>query len=198
VDLVLVPARRITARVFARVCDELPALLRDHACIPASAGLEVDDQSDVVTVRVTPERISARNAVMPGGLRGLRLDAAGAATAWAQLPRDNMGSVLDPDRLTTDLTECIRLAAAALMAVEIDIEYQIAIAAEVTPITLLTDGTIDQLGNRSSATMPGAIRSQPVAMEPEESLPLKAYAGERVEEVAAAVSQLLQRSWDQR
>lgn len=144
--------------------------LRSSGLVADDVRIMVPNDPDGLTILVEPPR-RPYDAVSRGDVIGLRLHGSGQVTVWRTLPRDSMGAVLDAGALVTDVTECLQLVAAAMGASP----ARIALAAEVGPATLITEGTLSSLG-RSSATMLKTGRG-PLQIPPDESLTTDDLAG---------------------
>ena len=115
---------------------------------------------------------------------GVRLSMDGQASAWATLPRDGMGPVLDETDLPGQIAGLLRLVG-QLRVVE---SPQVAVAGGIDPTVMLSIGRVAQLP-RSSATMPW-VSDQPLRMAPDESVTLGALDAGALE-VSRALSRTL-------
>jgi hypothetical protein len=131
-----------------------------------------------------------------GGFLGCRVARTGQVSIWYSLARDRMGAVLDETELVDDLEGALTLGAELLGRLTVPAERQVAIAAELAQTTLLTCGTLTDLGHRTSATMLGAM-GKTARLEPEESVTLGALQQPTVGQVAATIAMVLVRYWHQ-
>ena len=129
-----------------------------------------------------------------GEFLGLRAGRSGQVSVWYSMPRDGMGSVLDEHRLTHDLQKALGAAAELLETACGDSLGRVAVAAELINTTSLTDGTVDELGRRSQATLSGAF-GRSARMEPEESVYARDLHAPTSWSVAGTVAKVLVRSW---
>jgi hypothetical protein len=133
---------------------------------------------------------SAAIATSPGGRdlaeAGLAATRTGQASIWAELPRNQVAAILDPDDVRSRLQSLLE----SILAIGIvDRAPQYAMAIGMEPSDLLTVGRVAELQRENSAHLPftgsGALR-----IEPEDSLTppdLQATAAV-AEELAARIS----------
>lgn len=125
-----VPAQPLPARQLAAVAAELPRRVRGPGLLDPAPALDVTDNADGVSVALTPAHGYTRD-VRPGALRGARVAVTGRVSAWTTLPADGMGTRIDQDSLTADISECLRLLE------EVGVPgSDLAIAVEVGPVSL--------------------------------------------------------------
>jgi hypothetical protein len=131
--------------------------------IPATAGLEVHDDPDGVTVLIQhPDPSRAWRGPDPGRAAGVRTHAQGAVSAWHTLPTDNMGPDLDPQTVPDLIAACLRLCRAAAPDTG-----PVALAVELGP-TLFSVVRVGEFGHRTSAML-GMGSDGPVIVRPDET-----------------------------
>ena len=192
--VVPIPPARLSQRARTTLDDAATQLVRALRLVDASAGLRPTIQGGDVVVEVEAVRRRYDEASL-GVFLGLRAHRSGQMSVWYSLPTDRMGSVLDAQLLERDLHQALGVEAALLRAGSGNKVEQVAIAAELINTTLLTDGTVAQLGNRSQATMPGMLGRASPRMEPDESVDRRHLEPPGSGPVAATVAKVLTRAW---
>lgn len=192
VHLIPVPPTAVTQRVLSSLDDIGPRLVREQRLVDDSAGLTRASSGEDIFIESQPtQRVD-------GGSRGrflaLRISRSGQTSVWYSLPRDTMGSVLDEHHLKHDIQAALGLGAGIIEATHRTVVARVAVAAELINATSLTGGTVDEIGIRTQATMPGAFRSPP-RIDPDESVRVRDLSGPGSWTVAGVVAQLLVRDW---
>jgi hypothetical protein len=101
------------ARVMAELEQPPPARLRASGQLQASDPLTPSRPGGAVVVTV-PVRNVRWDEVRAPQLLGVRTAGDGQTSAWASLPGDGMGAILDPDALPDQIAGLLRLIADAL------------------------------------------------------------------------------------
>jgi hypothetical protein len=185
--------RGLSERVIAGIGSAMPGLIRVLAGLSDSAGIELDERHDHVTVAVEP--VQARwNDVRDSEFRGSRLSRTGQVSVWYSLPADGMGAVIDEEQLADDLQRCLEIGAALLTVGGLAVDGRVGLACEISPVNLITDGTLAQLGNRSQASLRSTGRDD-VRVDAEESVPTNSLSPPWVGAVASTLARLLLRRW---
>ncbi|HZX08206.1 DUF4062 domain-containing protein [Kribbella sp.] len=168
-----------STRQMIELAESLPDLVRESRLVPASEAFDVRRDGSAVYVHFAGPSGRWHEAQEPKTL-GVRVGADGQVSAWASLPHDSLGSILDPARLPDQVAGLLRLIG-NLGVVE---SSQIAIAAGVEPSNLLSVGRSDGMP-RQRATM--LMSSDPLRALPDE-LVSAAALGSGAAEVARSVS----------
>lgn len=156
-----VPAR--PTRVMRDLAQVVPVRLRESGLVDTSAPLSTSRPAEAVMVTtLPPTRTTALNTVQEPQLLGIRLGTDGQASAWAALPRDGMGAILDETELPGQIAGLLRL----IGQLRVVGSSNVAIACGVTPTMLLSVGRVALLP-RHSATML-SMSDRPIRVEPDE------------------------------
>jgi len=182
-----VPAQRVPARVLAATGDRLAAVLRTAGQVGSSASVPVGSDATAAWARVTPDQIGWRgmDGIRGGAVVGVRLAADGQASAWARLPSDNMGSLLDQADLAARVTALLALTGGFLPAGD----GPLALAVALSPLISVSEGPASRLGGRTSATMHSASRDR-AAVLPDETASREAL-GPGAPDAGTALAQAL-------
>jgi hypothetical protein len=168
-----------STRQMVELAESLPDRVREARLVAASEALDVRRSGNAVQVYFSEPNGRWHEAQEPKTL-GIRVGADGQVSAWASLPRDSLGSILDPVRLPNQVAELLRLIG-SLRVVE---SPQIAIAAGVEPSTLVSVGSSDGMP-RQAATM--LMSSDQIRAVPDELVSAAALSAGAAE-VARSVS----------
>lgn len=189
------PARSFSRRLRGELRGRLVAALRSLALLAPEAGLDVDER-DESTWASRPAQHGRYGQVLHGGFAGCRLAGNGQISVWFALAKDGMGSVLDETEVVRDLAAGLELAALLLEHPDLEPAGQraVAVAVELDDTTLLTDGTLEDLGHRTSASM-RFLRRDGVRVPAEEAVPVEALRGAGSQAVAASLTRLLIDAW---
>lgn len=117
-------------------------------------------------------------------LLGIRLGVEGQVSAWATLPGDGMGSILNPIQLPEQIAQLLRLIG-LLRVVETS---QVAIGVGVDPATMLSTGHVTQLPRQSATRL--SMSGQPLRVAPDELVTVAALDAGALE-VARSLSREL-------
>jgi hypothetical protein len=140
----------------ADLAEALPRRLRETGLVDAGDALNTTRPSGAVMVTVPSRREHRWDAVRQPRLLGVRLGVEGQASAWATLPGDGMGPILDETALPGQVAGLLRLIGQL----------------RVDPTTMLSVGQCARLP-RTSATML-SVSDQPLRLEPDECVTLAA------------------------
>lgn len=192
VHLIPVPPTPVSQRLLASLYGIAPRLVRERMLVDDSAGLTRASSGEDIFIESQPtQRV---DGVSRGRFLALRISRSGQTSVWYTLPRDSMGSVLDEHHLKHDIQAALGLGAGIIEATHGTAVARAAVAAELVNTTSLTGGTVNELGTRTQATMPGAFRSPP-RIDPDESVGVRDLSVPGAWTVAGAVAQLLVRTW---
>jgi hypothetical protein len=161
VHVVPVRAQPHSSRVMADLATAMANRIRDSGLVAASEALPTTRPEGAVVVSIASGR-AEWNAPREPQLLGVRIGVDGQVSAWASLPGDGMGSILDPTELPEQIAGLLRLIG-LLRVVDSD---QVAIGIGVEPTLMLSTGRVAQLP-RQSATML-SMSDRPVRVHPDE------------------------------
>ncbi|MER5888612.1 DUF4062 domain-containing protein [Streptomyces sp. NPDC001941] len=175
----------------ARELDQLSASLMDRIratrMIGGDIALNPIASDEYVAVGVAASRPPSRGTPQGGKLVECRLYKTGQLSTLATLPRDDLGSILDPDALPQQLAGLLRFSG-ALSIIQTD---RIVVAAGVSTEALVSVDIFDPRHSRQSAQPMGLGRARrPLRTEPDESVTLAAL-GAGAAEVAPSLAQAL-------
>lgn len=182
------PGKHVPERDLVHAGDRVKRVLRSSGLVPDETPLTVAEDREGITVTID-RRQRTYGEVTAGGIAGLRVHNSGQISVWWPLPADNMGAVLDPTALQQTVAESLLLIASVDSAGAGDI----AIAIELNSVTLITDGSLNDLGRRSRATMSGAVRPD-LRVEPDEAVRTNDLVRAR-HVIAANIVPVLLRKW---
>lgn len=175
----------------ARELEQLGASLMDRIratrMVRSDVALNPTRSEGYVAVGIPASRPRSWGTPQPGELVEFRLYKTGQLSMRATLPRDGLGSILDPDALPQQVADLLRFSG-ALNIVQAD---RIVVAAGVSSAALMSVDTFDPRQSRRSAQPMGFGRSDRVLRtEPDESVTLAAL-GTGAAEVATHLAQAL-------
>lgn len=191
--LIPLPQTPLSQRALSLLDDTVTRLIRDLDMVDSHVGLTHAFQGDDVVVEADTVDLGHTKVSM-GQFLGLRARRSGQVSLWYSLPRDGMGSVLDEHRLKHDIEKALGAGAKLLASTCGDSLGRVAVAAELINTTLLTGGTLDELGSRSQATLPGAL-GRVARMELEGSVAPRNLQPPISWSVAGTVAKVLVRAW---
>jgi hypothetical protein len=153
----VVPAGTSTrpARIMGDLAQALPIRLRESGLVDASEPLTTSRPDGAVVITV-PRRRTSWNAAREPQLLGIRLAADGQASAWASLPGDGIGAILDETDLPGQLAGLLRLLG-QLRVIE---SPQVAIAVGLNPTLMLSVGRVPQVPRQSAAIL--SVSDRPI------------------------------------
>jgi hypothetical protein len=172
-------AARIPATMLESIPRRLADLGRQHELFTSDEALDLDTGPD--------EAMAAARGRGNDPRSGIRVRRDGAVSVWGALPHDGLGHILDSGDLEERLTLALRLSAEVIPS---EVE-QVAPAVGLAPISFITEGSLTDLGRRSSATI-GMPNQEWVRVEPEDSVLVSAIVpavGEMANELAARLLQ---------
>lgn len=188
IHVVELDGRRVSARQMPELEGRARAYLRSSGLVADDLPIRAVPDQQGVTIAVDAPH-PAHGTVTRGQAMGVRLHYDGQVAVWKTLPRDSMGYVVDPTALKFDVAECLKLVASVLDAGP----HTVALAAEIGPTTLITEGTVESLG-RSRATMlktgKGSLR-----VPPDEAIAVQDLGG-AADDIANDYAPVLRRAWE--
>ncbi|MFE9191917.1 hypothetical protein ACFYL6_20125 [Micromonospora sp. NPDC007208] len=171
------------ARVMAELEQLLPARLRASGQVDAADPLTSTRQGGAVVVTI-PDRNSRWNEVRAPQLLGIRTAADGQTSAWASLPGDGMGAILDPDALPDQIAGLLRLIG-GLGILDGD---QVAIGVGVSTEGLMSVGRVSGQPRHQATSL--MLSNDPIQVPPDELVTLAAL-GPGAAEVGRTLSRTL-------
>lgn len=156
-----------SARVMADLAQSLATQLRIGNVVDHSQPLNINNAGDAVILTMPAHHVGW-NEVREPQLLGIRAAADGQASAWASLPGDRMGSILDADALPEQIAGLLRQLG-QLRLVETP---NIAIGIGINSTMSLSTGRVSQQP-RSQATML-SLSERPIHAPPDEQVGLSA------------------------
>jgi hypothetical protein len=163
-ELHVVPAgarSRRPSRIMAELADLIPTRVRESALVSASEALSTTRPGGAVVVSIAV-RPGEWNSPREPQLLGVRLGVDGQASAWATLPGDSMGAILDATQLPEQIADLLRLVG-LLRVVDTS---EIAVAVGVDPAMMLSTGRVAQLPRQSASML--STSDRPVRVPPDE------------------------------
>lgn len=151
-----------SSRLMAGIADVLLTRLRATGAVAASEALSVDRPGGAVSVSVAVQPSTAWNTPKEAQLLGVRLGVDGQLSAWASLPSDSMGAILDPTKLPEQLANLLRIMG-SLRVVEAE---RLAIGVGIDPTMMLSIGRADHLPRQSVTGL--SMSDRPVRVVPDE------------------------------
>jgi hypothetical protein len=171
------------ARVMAELEQLLPARLRASGQIQTGDPLIPTRQGGAVTATV-PVRSVRWNEVRAPQLLGVRMAADGQTSAWASLPGDGMGAILDPDALPDQIGGLLRLIG-GLGILDAD---QVAIGVGVSTPGMMSIGRVSGQTRQQATNL--MLSNEPIQVPPDE-LMTSAALGPGAAEVGRTLSRTL-------
>jgi hypothetical protein len=179
-ELHLVPSldtARLEVRRLSRLANELADLGRGSGLFTVVQQLNVQATSELALAETVVERdiVDTGLVVTRDGQRG----------AWVTLPTDGLGSVFDPAEVQPRIEALLR----ALLGMDVPEAERYAVAAGLAHTMMLTVGSSDIVGRRSSASM--RMNDQDIRVAPDEDISvvaLRSSTAAVAEEIVARLS----------
>lgn len=184
--VVPIDAQTHSARIMSDLAQVIPSRVRESGMIDASVALTTTRPRGAVVVDV-PRRPDRWNSPREPQLLGVRFDSGGQASAWATLPGDSMGSVLDPTALPDQVADLLRLIG-MLRVIEAS---QIAIGIGVDSPIMVTVDSVGRLPRQSASGM--SMSDRPVRIAPDELVTIAALDVGALEVARGLSRELLER-----
>lgn len=172
-ELHLIPTASslLSATTLAALPGRLSRVGRDHRLFGEDRGLDLVHSEAGAVVAARPDR-NAPTA-------GLRVTATGGVTIWSQLPSDALGVLLDADDLRERIATGLRIGAELLPN-----SGHVAPAVGLFGLGLVSEGSVADLGRRTTATIAGLLHGAGSAqVEPRDEVPAAAL-GRAADEIA--------------
>jgi hypothetical protein len=166
-----------SARIMGELAQSLPNRIRDNGSIDASQPLHPIRTHEAIVITVSPKvsHHTGWNEVRQPQLLGIRVAADGQVSAWATLPGDSMGSILDVDALPDQIAGLLRL----IGQLRIVDTPQLAIGVGINSTMSLSIGTITRLPRQSASF--ASLSDSPLQVPPDEQVTIAALDGGALE-----------------
>ena len=163
IHIVPLNAGGLSARLLEQIAERLATQMRSSGLVTAHEALEPVQQMDHVAFKAAPPTPMRWDDASSGSLASVRVHKSGQIAVAFRLPKDRMGSILDPQDLTS------RVAAALRLAGQIDVTdaQEIAVGIGLTSVGAVSLGRAGQPA-RSTATF--NMYEKTVRLEPDEGL----------------------------
>lgn len=147
---------RLTVGELDNVARSLAALGREVGQFAVGAALDIVNTGDIATVQIPGQ---------PVGERGIRVSRDRTTVVWKQLERDGLGSIVDEVDIEIKIEELLRIAAQTGLPAG-----DVCFAVSLGPVDFTQEGSISDLGRRSSATI-GMSSNEAARVHPEDVVP---------------------------
>lgn len=147
----------ITAARLRAAGDVAARMMRELGGVGQSTPIQPETRPDggvIVRAERAPGRRSFNEDVIGGVIEGLSLTRTGEVCAWASLPRDNFGAVVDARSLAEAASPLVVLAGRVLAEVAGDTSLAVVPSVAITGAGSVTVGRPEVVGNRRGATLP--------------------------------------------
>lgn len=181
VHLIPAQSQRLEVRRLTALADELATIGRERGLFTASQALQTSHTSEYAVAQTAESNHSEET--------GLVVTRSGQRGAWLALPHDSLGSVFDASSLQPRLSTLLQI----LLQLALPDFSQLAVAAAVAPIQMITVGNAGLVGNRSSASM-SFVTQEDVQLLPDDSissLAVRQQPDQVAEEILARLSTAL-------
>ncbi|MCX2934659.1 DUF4062 domain-containing protein [Mycobacterium sp. CVI_P3] len=158
----------LSARALTDLGDALAGRVRRSGLIDDRAALETRTGEDAIYLLLSDDAPSPWNSAVEGRTLGLRIARSGQTSAWASLPRDSLGAVIDPEQLPVQIAGMLRLIGHTQA---LSSPY-VAIAVGVEPVRTLSIGNMSDMPRNSAQFL--LMSDQPLRAEPDELVTLAA------------------------
>lgn len=176
-----IPENRLSATVLSNMPARLARAGREHALFPEDAALDTAVREESAQASTRPDR------QVP--VAGARIASSGTVSVWVALPSDMLGVILDQSDVAGRLARLLRFAADLLPK-----DGKVAIGVGLSGLGSVSEGSIADLGRRSSASLAGFLRQAEAALvEPRDSVSVGALPGGADEIATELATRLLLR-----
>lgn len=165
VHLIPLEDQRVEVRRLASLTDELAAAGREAGFFSQSQQLHTAASDQLAA--------TWSEASVTNGPAGFMITRSGGRGFWIELPRDNLGSVFDPEDLTPRLARGLRMVS----QLRLDDCERFAVGSALAPVMMLTAGSADMVGRRNSASMLG-YGQKDINLPPEDSVASRAISSD--------------------
>ena len=157
IDLPPISAQRLEVRRLTAFRSELADLGRQNGLFTSTQALQAEANAEQAYVQAERSRDEDGS--------GLLVTRGGQRSAWIKLPHDGLGSVLDESDAKVRIVALIKV----LLAIDAPLPERFALAASLSLTMMLTIGSSDIIGRRSSASMSG-FGHDDIVLPPEDSV----------------------------
>lgn len=162
------PSGSLSTRALSELGDALVGRMRRSGLIDERAGLETRTVDGAIYVQLGDDAPAAWNSTVEGRTVGLRIACDGQVSAWASLPRDSLGAVIDPAQLPAQIAGMLRLIGHTQALSSL----YVAIAVGVGPARMLSVGNVSDMPRNSAQFL--LMSDKPLQAEPDELVTLAA------------------------
>jgi Domain of unknown function (DUF4062) len=156
------PSGSLSARALAELGDALVGRMRRSGLIDDRAALEARSTEEAIYLLLGEDAPAAWNSAAEGRTLGLRIAQDGQVSAWASLPRDGLGAIIDPAQLPLQIAGMLRLIGHTQA---LSSPY-VAIAVGVNPVRTLSIGNVSDMPRNSAQFL--LMSDQPLRADPDE------------------------------
>jgi hypothetical protein len=176
-----------STRIMGELSRSLPNRLRDTGLVDVSQGLDTTRTLEAIAITTPPAPVQRTgwNDVREPQLLGIRAAADGQVSAWASLPGDSMGSILDINALPDQIAGLLRL----IGQLRITNTPQLAIGVGINTTMSLSTDTIARLPRQSASLT--SLSDRPLHVPPDEQVTRAALDTGALEVARALTSSLL-------
>jgi hypothetical protein len=164
------PAVSLSARALAELGDALAGRMRRTGLVDERAGLETRTVQNAIYVLLGEAAPTGWNSAAEGQTLGLRIGQNAQVSAWASVPRDGLGAILDPAQLPLQIADMLRMIGHT-QAIS---SQHVAVAAGIEPVRTLSIGKISDMPRSSAQLL--KMSDQPLRVEPDELVTVAALS----------------------
>jgi hypothetical protein len=179
----------LPSRVLEQVLSGLPARVRSSGLVSMTEALDTAHASDSIQLDASPPAMGQWGGVTSGSFASVRVLKDGQVTVAFRLPGDQMGSIVDVQDTTARVASGLRLAG----QIDMTQATRLAVGIGLTSRLMTTIGVAGQQ-SRTRASL--SSRSEPVRVEPDESVS-RAALDRGADEVAATLVRSLIRQFQE-
>ncbi|MGY4856846.1 DUF4062 domain-containing protein [Cryobacterium sp. AP23] len=180
----------LSSRILEQVLGGLPVRVRSAGLVSMTEALETTQQGDAIQLSASPPPTGSWNSVTSGSLATVRVLKDGQTAVAFRLPGDHMGTIIDAQDVTTRVASALRLTG----QIDMTGATKLAIGVGLTSRSMTAIGLAGQQ-SRSSVSL--SSRSEPVRVEPDESIG-RAALDRGADEVSATLVRSFVRNFQDR
>ncbi|ORW70370.1 hypothetical protein AWC23_17100 [Mycobacterium saskatchewanense] len=162
------PGVPLSARALAELGDAVAGRMRRSGLVDERAGLETRAAQDAIYLLLGDDAPAGWNSAAEARTLGLRIGQSGQVSAWASLPHDGLGAILDPTQLPLQIAGMLRLIGHT-QAIS---SPHVAIAVGLDPVRTLSIGKVSDMPRNRAQFL--TMSDQPLQVEPDELVTLAA------------------------
>ncbi|NYJ18538.1 DUF4062 domain-containing protein [Glaciibacter psychrotolerans] len=187
VHIVPIEGSPLSSRILEQVLSGLPARVRSAGLVSMTEALDTAHEAAAIQLDASPPPTGGWNSVTSGSLASVRVLKDGQIAVAFRLPGDSMGTIVDAQDVTTRVASALRLTG----QIDMTRAPKVAVGIGLTSRSMTAIGVAGQ-SNRTSASL--SSRSEPVRVEPDESMS-RAALDRGADEVAATLVRSLLRNF---